>query len=235
MSLARLWATAAAVVLLTTLIATPAFAQTALPYKAYGTSLQPGQTVEAFNGTTSVGRTTADATGNWVLDIQATSAVADDTITFTLDGKPTRTSIVFTAGQFSAAPGLMLVAGTAPPATTPAVGAGSTYTLQAGDTLYDLAVTWGTTADAIASVNQITDPTLLQIGEVLTIPGGSSAPAPYGATSSASSGGGTYSVQAGDNLSTLAALWNTTVDRIAQLNGLTNPDALQIGQQLKQP
>lgn len=139
---------------------------------------------------------------------------------------------MFAAGQFSAAPGLMLVAGTAPPATTPAAAGGSTYTLQAGDTLYDLAVTWGTTADAIASVNHITDPTLLQIGQVLTIPGGSSAPAPSGATSSASSGG-TYSVQAGDNLSTLATLWNTTVDRIAQLNSLTNPDALQIAQQLK--
>lgn len=234
MSLIRLWATAAAVVLLTTLIATPSFAQAALPYKAYGTSLQPGQTVEAFNGTTSVGRTTADATGNWVLDIQATSAVANDTITFTLDGKPTGASIVFTAGQFSTAPGLTLVATTAAPTTTPAASGGSGYTLQAGDTLYDLAIKWGTTADAIAGTNHITDPTLLQIGQMLTIPGGSSAPAASSGTAAAS-GGGTYTVQAGDNLSTLATVWNTTVDRIAQLNGLANPDALQIGQQLKQP
>ena len=47
---------------------------------------------------------------------------------------------------------------------------GGNYTVQAGDILYGLGIAWGTTSDAIASANRITDPTLLQIGQILKRP-----------------------------------------------------------------
>ena len=44
-----------------------------------------------------------------------------------------------------------------------------------------------------------------------------------------------YTVQAGDNLLTLARRWGTTVDEIARLNGISNPNLVRIGQELRIP
>lgn len=235
---ARLAATAAAVLLFCVLAVAPAFAQAALPYKAYGTSLKPGQVVEAFDGSVSVGKTSVDADGNWVLDIQPGAAAANDVISFTLDGQPTATTVVFASGQFTPPPGLTLVAGSASSITPLASSSGTTgtYTIKAGDTLYDLGIAWGTTADAIASANNITDPSGLQIGQVLKMPGSSPAStSASGAPATGASSGGSYTVQAGDTLYGLAIAWGTTADAIASANKITDPTLLQIGQVLKRP
>ena len=44
------------------------------------------------------------------------------------------------------------------------------YTVESGNTLWSLAQTYGTTVDAIASLNNITNPNLIYVGEVLNIP-----------------------------------------------------------------
>lgn len=54
---------------------------------------------------------------------------------------------------------------TATPEATP-----QTYVVSEGDTLYDIAATFGVTVEALSEANGITDPTLLQIGQVLVIP-----------------------------------------------------------------
>ena len=79
------------------------------------------------------------------------------------------------------------------PATPPAGGATTpqpsprpipcarpqTYTVVAGDTLWDIAARFGTTVQAIAELNQIDDADALLIGQVLKLPGAASAtPAP---------------------------------------------------------
>lgn len=46
----------------------------------------------------------------------------------------------------------------------------STYTVQAGDTLYDLALEWGTTVEAIAELNELADANVLKVGQVLKKP-----------------------------------------------------------------
>ena len=66
----------------------------------------------------------------------------------------------------------------APPATetaTPPSGP-QTYEVVSGDTLFDIAAQFGVSAEALAEANGITDPTLLQIGQVLTIPSADGAP-----------------------------------------------------------
>ena len=45
-----------------------------------------------------------------------------------------------------------------------------TYTVQAGDTLSELARRFGTTVSAIVALNNIADPDLIYVGQVLTIP-----------------------------------------------------------------
>lgn len=43
----------------------------------------------------------------------------------------------------------------------------------------------------------------------------------------------TYTVAAGDTLSKIAAAFNTTVDALAKLNGISNPNVIRVGQVLK--
>jgi LysM repeat protein len=64
-----------------------------------------------------------------------------------------------------------------PPAPPPPTGTTS-YTVQPGDTLYRIALRFGTTAQAIAQLNNITNINLIYVGQVLRIPGGGSAPPP---------------------------------------------------------
>ena len=60
----------------------------------------------------------------------------------------------------------------ASPSPSPTVRAtpGSKYTVKAGDTLWDLALEWGVTIDAITSANNLGSPDDLTIGQELTVP-----------------------------------------------------------------
>ena len=45
------------------------------------------------------------------------------------------------------------------------------YVVQAGDTLSSIAQKFGTTVEAIVRANNLADPNLIFVGQVLTIPG----------------------------------------------------------------
>lgn len=95
------------------------------------------------------------------------------------------------------------------------------YTVRSGDTLWLLAQRYGTTVDAIKSLNGLTS-NMLNIGQVLKIP--------------ATVGGSyfDYAVRPGDTLWLLSRRYGTTVDAIKNLNGLTS-DRLEVGQILRIP
>ena len=93
-----------------------------------------------------------------------------------------------------------------------------TYVVQPGDSLWIIAQRYGTTVDAIKRLNGLSGD-MLNIGQVLKIPAGQ---AP---------GYIEYTVRAGDTLWLLSRRYNTTVDAIKQLNGLSS-DMLSIGQVL---
>ncbi len=111
-----------------------------------------------------------------------------------------------------------------------AASSGSTYTVQAGDTLGGIAAQYGVSVASLQSANGITDPTALQIGQVLTIPSGGGVQA-----SAAAPASGTYTVQAGDTLGGIASQYGVSVTALESVNGITNPAALQIGQVLTIP
>ena len=94
--------------------ARPASAQAALPYVAYGAGLVDGQIVEAFVGTTSLGRTTVDRLGHWRLQIEPGTAANGDRVTFAVDDKPSSVSVTFQSGRFLLPPGIQLGAAPAP-------------------------------------------------------------------------------------------------------------------------
>ena len=100
-----------------------------------------------------------------------------------------------------------------------------------GDTLFSIARRYETTVDAIAAANGLSDPTQIYAGQRLVIPT-SVAPAPSGATSTA---GATHVVQAGENLFRIALQYGTTIQAMAELNGLQNPGHVIVGQTLRIP
>ena len=58
---------------------------------------------------------------------------------------------------------------TATPAST--THPATTYEVQAGDTLFSIARRFGTTVDAIVAANSLADPSQIEVGQVLVIPG----------------------------------------------------------------
>lgn len=112
-------------------------------------------------------------------------------------------------------------------ALVPAVSAQSrTHIVQPGETLNIIAGYYGTSWQAIAQANNITNPNRIFVGQRLIIPAsGPVVPGP----------GTTYTVQRGDTLNIIAARFNTTWRAIAQANNLANPSRIFPGQILTIP
>lgn len=89
------------------------------------------------------------------------------------------------------------------------------YTVQKGDSLYSIARKYSTTIDKIKDLNNLTS-NVLSIGQVLLIPTDTNLET-------------TYTVQRGDSLYSIAKKYDTTVDRLKQLNNLSS-NLLSIGQ-----
>lgn len=103
----------------------------------------------------------------------------------------------------------------------PRPGEKAEYTVQKGDTLYNIAKMWGTTAEKLAELNGIKNPDRLEVGRVIKLP--------Y------DGGDDIYIVKKGDNLFDIARMYNTTPEALADFNGITNPDSLEPGQILRIP
>ena len=104
------------------------------------------------------------------------------------------------------------------PIQTPAT---NTYTVHSGDTLSSIASKFGTSYQALASLNGISNPNLIYVGQVLRVNGSASNSSVY------------YTVRAGDNLSAIASRYGTSYQSIASLNGLSNPNLIYAGQTLR--
>jgi len=105
-----------------------------------------------------------------------------------------------------------------------------TYTVQAGDTLFRIAQRFGTTVDALAHANNITNVHRLDIGTVLTIPGADDAPPPTEPAQEQ-----IHVVQAGETFFRIALRYGFTVDELASYNNIANPNRLDVGQQIRIP
>jgi LysM repeat protein len=128
------------------------------------------------------------------------------------------------------------------PAT--AGGASDTYVVQSGDTLMAIADKLGVPVEELISLNNLTDPSHLEVDQVLKVPRRSgTVPTPVPgqptgqATRAAPAGGETYDVQAGDNASDIAARFGITVQELADANDTTIDElrTLFVGQVLTIP
>lgn len=96
----------------------------------------------------------------------------------------------------------------------------STYYVQAGDTLSSIASKFGTTVANLASINHISNPNVIYVGQKIYV--GEAAQGQSNA----------YTAQSGDTLSGIASKFGTTWQALAQKNGLANPNVIYVGQTL---
>lgn len=108
-------------------------------------------------------------------------------------------------------------------APAPSTSSASTYTVKSGDNLSTIAASHGTTSAALASLNGISNPNYIYVGQVLKLSGStySSATTSY------------YTVKSGDNLSSIAAKYGTTTASLQAFNDITNANYIYVGQLLK--
>jgi lysozyme len=135
------------------------------------------------------------------------------------------------------------------------------YVVQHGDTLSGLAAQYNTTVPAIMAKNGLGNPNLIYVGQKLCIPDPPAAvpytaaasesyaapvvepviapvivepvPASAATVAAAPASDDMYRVQRGDTLGAIAALHGTTVATLMQINNLSNPNFIYVGQQLR--
>ncbi len=153
-----------------------------------------------------------------------------------------------------------------PPVYEPAVPIGSeTYhVVVPGETLFRIALNYGSSVEAIAGANGIPYPYIIQVGQELLIPAhdtyagppppppegfyqpnpeylpqeppvGGYYPSPPDGSYGLPGGANTHTVAPGETLFSIAQRYGLTAEAIASANGLSNPDQIYVGQVLYLP
>jgi LysM repeat protein len=140
-------------------------------------------------------------------------------------------------------PGQSSGSGTGTGTGTETRGGSSAYTVRDGDTLYAIAIRFGTTVSELESLNHFTDPNLIFTGQRVVLPGSAQTPpaaqAPPAAQTTPAPASGpsrgsvrTYRVQIGDTLDAIAARFGTTLGALIAANHISNPNLIYEGQVL---
>jgi len=147
-----------------------------------------------------------------------------------------------TATEFAVLPEPTILSGGVPVTQG---GGGDTYVVKSGDTLMAIASELGVSVEQILSLNNLTDPSHLEVDQVLKVPsrgGASPTPTPgrqptRQATRAATTGTETYEVQSGDNAADIAARFGITLQELATANDTTIDElrVLFVGQVLTIP
>lgn len=104
----------------------------------------------------------------------------------------------------------------------PPISQNKTYIVKAGDNLSTIALRYGTTVQTLVDLNQISNPNLIYPGQVIKLPDSSISQV-------------IYVVERGDNLSKIAKKYNTSWQKIYDVNKATigtNPNKIYAGQKL---
>jgi murein DD-endopeptidase MepM/ murein hydrolase activator NlpD len=108
---------------------------------------------------------------------------------------------------------------------TNSTAAPETYTVQTGDTLYDIAVAFSMTADELIAINNL-DGTTIKPGQTLVLRASATEPPPAPLV---------VTVQPGDTLWAIATNNETTIDALVQANNLASASTLRPGDTLTIP
>ena len=98
-----------------------------------------------------------------------------------------------------------------------------TYTVKSGDTLSSIASKYNTTYQKLAQYNNISNPNIINVGQVIKIPNESTSTVEKEY----------YIVKNGDTLSSIAKKYNTTVNQLVALNNIKNANLIYVNQKIK--
>ena len=209
--------------------------------------IQPGQTLRVVGGesaSTVVKTNTASirtSGGNYIVQsgdtlysIARRSGVSLNTL-LSINGL-SQSSIIFpgqslTVGQSD---GRTVSAGYTPSKTTAtSTSTSGTYTVQAGDTLYSIARRSGVSLNTLLSINGLSQSSIIFPGQSLTVgqSDGRTVSAGY-MPSKTTSTSGTYTVQAGDTLYSIARRSGVSLNTLLSINGLSQSSVIHPGQTL---
>lgn len=108
-----------------------------------------------------------------------------------------------------------------------------THVVQAGENLYRISLRYGVDMGELARANGITDTSRIFSGQVLIIPGISTPDSGDVVENPLIAGTPTiHIVQPGETLSSIARLYNVTLDQLMQSNSISNPNRIERGQEL---
>ncbi len=96
-----------------------------------------------------------------------------------------------------------------------------TYSVRKGNTLFGIANFFGTTVEKILAMNNIENPEMIYVGQKIIVP-----------VDTENTDGFIYITRPGDTLWSIAHRFGTTVESLAQKNGMCNPNMLYPGTRL---
>lgn len=99
------------------------------------------------------------------------------------------------------------------------------YTVKYGDTLSKIAKEYNITVQSIASENNISNPNIIYVGQILRIQ-----TLRYDVHAT---GNTIYLVKYGDTLSKIALRYNTSVNELVRLNNIQNPNLIYVGEKIR--
>jgi murein DD-endopeptidase MepM/ murein hydrolase activator NlpD len=114
----------------------------------------------------------------------------------------------------------------APPQDAPRV-----YVVQAGDTLFSIALRYNTTVLALKQLNKLGNSDIITVGQRLIVSSTTTPATPADSAPASSS----YTIQSGDTLYGIALRYGTTMDALKDLNGIANPNLISVGQAIAVP
>ncbi len=173
-----------------------------------------------------------------------------------LDGEMTATAMIFGATEtaFARATETATALGILPPTATllppemptltptPDPTGNCIYVVRRGDTTYRVATQFGVTIDQIAQANGLTNPSVIHVGQELTIPGcGNKTPTPgpgvppSDATPPPGCQQQTYVIQPGDNLYRISLRFGVSLASLQHANDISNIHHIVAGRTLVIP
>jgi len=140
-------------------------------------------------------------------------------------------------GQGLTIPVALPAPATSTPSPTPIIvtatpGAGTTYIVRPGDTLYRIAVRFNLSPAAIAQANGIVNVNLIQAGQELIIPATGSVISATAIPAATETQPTTYIVRPGDNLYRISLRFGVSMLALSEANGILNVNRLFAGQVL---
>ena len=125
---------------------------------------------------------------------------------------------------------LILVVLTLLALTTTAFAQDQVHVVQPGENLYRIALRYGTSMQALAAANRLSNTSRIYVGQQIVIPSGSNESTPTSSTTD-----GAHVVRSGENLYRIALRYGLTAQSLAAANGITNLNRVFVGQRLTIP